>query len=853
MRFGILALMILGCRTADDPKTTLEEPEVVDADGDGFSIEDGDCDDSDAQVSPNASEICDGFDNNCDGEIDESVTQTFYEDLDGDGFGDQESSVQSCDIVDGFVVAGNDCDDLNPDSYPSAEELCDGVDNDCDEEIDEDVGSLFYLDNDGDGVGNSEETVTQCDPDLGLASVGGDCDDNDPMRTPNAYEICDGIDNDCDEDVDEGALTTFYWDGDEDGFGDATQPIEDCTQQQYYALNSEDCNDIDATINPLADEVCDEEDNDCDGFNNEQGSIGESVWYLDQDGDGFGDVANPTILCDLPTGYVENYDDCDDTNAQTSPNAFEICDSVDNNCDGLIDESGATGESAYFADLDNDGQGDPNNSVMSCSQPNFYTLDSLDCDDSNATIYTGATEVCDGLDNDCDGSQDNNAIDIVQYYIDADGDGYGGIQYEECTPPTDAMYVGGDCDDGDSTLNLDDLDSDGFSTCDSDCNDLDATFIPVDLDGDGYSTCDGDCDDSDIGLEPADVDGDGYSTCDGDCDDGDSILTPEDLDTDGYSTCDGDCDDFDSSANLDDADGDGYSSCNGDCNDGDALLTPVDGDGDGYSTCDGDCDDSDIGLEPADLDGDGFSTCDGDCDDGDASANLDDLDSDGYSTCDGDCNDLNAVESPVGIEDCGDGFDNDCNGIVDDLPVGSFECAATSCSEVSGSGLFYVDQGNGPDWYYCENDTDDGGWTLAYWVSYDHHPTTGETSRSSLGDLSTHAKLSDSEIQFIATNGASEVMIKDHHSSTIYIEGYSSWGTFSSTGWTNEPFLSKDSSGNWISGCNGHRNNRGISTYSDNAGNFCPTTFQGIPKYFVTWHTSNYVGGVGGEYGVYVR
>ena len=119
-------------------------------------------------MNPNALEICDGFDNNCDGEIDEGVTQTFYADEDGDGFGDPSVVKEACDILEGYVVSGNDCDDQNDSVYPAANELCDGLDNDCDGGIDEEVGSLFYVDADGDGIGDSEQMVTQCEPDLGL-------------------------------------------------------------------------------------------------------------------------------------------------------------------------------------------------------------------------------------------------------------------------------------------------------------------------------------------------------------------------------------------------------------------------------------------------------------------------------------------------------------------------------------------------------------------------------------------------------------------------------------------------------------------------------------------------------------
>ena len=359
-----------------------------------------------------------------------------------------------------------------------------------------------------------------------------------------------------------------------------------------------------------------------------------------------------------------------------------------------------------------------------------------------------------------------------------------------------------------------------------------------------------------------------------------------------------DCDDSDSTENptvtwYADADGDGFGDAGSsmactraastdvlddtDCDDADAAEYPgvvwyVDGDGDTYgSTQSGtcarasstdvlnniDCDDTDAFLTPADADADGLSTCSGDCDDGDSSLNQDDADGDGYSTCDGDCNDASTEESPAGVEDCSDGFDNDCDGQIDNGIVGTPDCVASACGDVGTTGLAYIDQGlgNGPDWYYCENDTDGGGWTLAYWNAYGHHSSTSASNRSSLGDLSTHAKLADSEISGIAMAGFGEVMVKDHHTTTIYIERYtmSAWTYFSSRAWENQTFESMDPNGNWVSGCNGHYNNRGISTYSDNAGGACPIVYQGSPKYFVTWHIFNYANGVGGEYGVYVR
>ena len=147
----IVTLVVLSaCRTGDK----VEEEEVIDtggvveetpdADADGYDA-DEDCDDNNSVVNPGAAEICDGVDNNCDGEVDEGVTSTFYEDVDGDGFGDPDSTIEACEIPDGYVATGTDCDDYAEESYPGAPEQCDDEDNDCDGEIDEDVRYLSLI------------------------------------------------------------------------------------------------------------------------------------------------------------------------------------------------------------------------------------------------------------------------------------------------------------------------------------------------------------------------------------------------------------------------------------------------------------------------------------------------------------------------------------------------------------------------------------------------------------------------------------------------------------------------------------------------------------------------------------
>ena len=199
---------------------------VVDADGDGF-LSNEDCDDNDVTVYPNATETCDGVDNNCDGDIDEELTTRFYSDSDGDGFGDPNSPVEACDMSDGLVENSDDCDDSLATVSPDQTEECDGLDNDCNGEIDDGVGDPYYEDLDQDGFGDDATLVLSCVP-ADLISVAGDCDDLDPEVHPDAIEVCDEIDNNCDEQIDEGVQNTYYDDADGDGFGDPSVPILGC-------------------------------------------------------------------------------------------------------------------------------------------------------------------------------------------------------------------------------------------------------------------------------------------------------------------------------------------------------------------------------------------------------------------------------------------------------------------------------------------------------------------------------------------------------------------------------------------------------------------------------------------------
>ncbi|MDF1866454.1 MAG: BspA family leucine-rich repeat surface protein [Saprospiraceae bacterium] len=322
----------------------------------GFVADDTDCDDSDANNFPGNTEICDGQDNDCDGLIDEGVQSTFYADTDGDGFGDASNSTLACSVPTGFVADDTDCDDGDANNYPGNTEICDGQDNDCDGLIDEGVQSTFYADTDGDGFGDANNTTLACSAPTGFVADNTDCDDADANNYPGNTEICDGQDNDCDGLIDEGVQSTFYADTDGDGFGDASNSTLACSAPTGFVTDDTDCDDADANNYPGNTEICDGQDNDCDGLIDEGV---QSTFYADTDGDGFGDANNTTLACSAPNGFVADNTDCDDADANNYPGNTEICDGQDNDCDGLIDEGFPDTDGDNLADcIDNDDDND---------------------------------------------------------------------------------------------------------------------------------------------------------------------------------------------------------------------------------------------------------------------------------------------------------------------------------------------------------------------------------------------------------------------------------------------------------------------------------------------------------------
>ena len=145
-----------------------------------------------------------------------------------------------CEIQDGFTIADGDCDDSNSNIYPTAEEVCDGLDNDCNNDVDEDVGYVYYLDNDNDGYGG-DISIISCSQQDHLSEQSGDCNDQDTEISPNKEEICDGLDNDCNGQVDDGASMfgiEQYFDGDGDGYGSENPMIifVSCRKVMFFSM-----------------------------------------------------------------------------------------------------------------------------------------------------------------------------------------------------------------------------------------------------------------------------------------------------------------------------------------------------------------------------------------------------------------------------------------------------------------------------------------------------------------------------------------------------------------------------------------------------------------------------------------
>jgi MYXO-CTERM domain-containing protein len=506
-----------------------------------------------------------------------------------------------------------------------------------------------------------------------MIAVGGDCDDTDPTINPAALEICGGSDENCngltgdsDPTLDPASTEDWYLDVDGDNYGTGSA-VYACLQPVGYGAEPDDCDDTDPNRSPGTPEIsADGIDQDCDGED-------RCEWFYDADLDGYGDPSISEPGCTQPAGYVNNDQDCDDTDATISPAATELWyDGLDSNCDGK-------------SDFDQDGDG-----VESLD----YGGD--DCDDLNNSIFPEAPEICDAVDQDCDGALDEDACPCPSAT-------YNYHSYLFCSDLktwTEAEFA---CEGmGYELASIEDGLENSWLWSEAELyNDATAWWF---------------------GLSDQAVEG-SFVWMDGSTPVYTSWRSGEPNDFNGAEDCgkftddagglwnDGNCADawsFICEAGCaltfyyPDADGDGY----GDTSLGVASCEPVEG----LIVQGGDCDDADLSINPiaTELCGGGDEDCDGledDADDSlDSSTTEDwylDLDNDGYGTGDplyacakpegygaesGDCADDDSGRHP-GATEAIDGIDNDCDGY-------------TETDDKDGDGLDYLTEaaaGSDPD------------------------------------------------------------------------------------------------------------------------------------------------------------
>lgn len=331
-------LLLLACGkpppTIEDAGTRTPPPRTavcLDNDGDGVpgTGECGaeptvDCDDADPAVSPTALELCNGLDEDCDGQVDDAVVfQDYYPDADGDGFGAASAVKESsCSLITGKVTNNQDCNDGDAARKPGAQESCNGVDEDCDGQIDDGLTFLsYYPDLDADGHG-SDTSVPQssCAPVTNKVANDDDCDDTASDINPNAAEVCNGYDDDCDGSTDEnnpgggGACTTGQ-------AGVCSSGTRTCQSGQLACVRN---------TAPSA-EKCDALDNDCDGpvdedFTNKGAACTSGLGVCQRSG---------TFVCKADgTGTV--------CSAVPGAPTAASCDGADNDCDGIVDDPAFT-------------------------------------------------------------------------------------------------------------------------------------------------------------------------------------------------------------------------------------------------------------------------------------------------------------------------------------------------------------------------------------------------------------------------------------------------------------------------------------------------------------------------------
>jgi hypothetical protein len=340
-------------------------------------------------------EACNGLDDDCDGIADDGVDTVFgcRVDADSDGFGVGEPTTQCASTDPSRVPFGRcpagytntarlDCNDVNAAINPTAMEVCNLIDDDCDEVVDDGVQTAYYRDADGDLFGAGTATFA-CMAPTGFVANNSDCNDTNMAVRPGATELCDGvIDHDCNGTIDDGcACTNGATQSCGSSVGLCTIGSQTCSSGMWGT-----CSGTAARA-----EICDGLDQDCDGTADDGVTTN---FYPDADADGFG-AGVARAQCTAPVGYVANSTDCNDAANAIRPGAPELCNGIDDDCDGVIDEMcTCTPGSTRSCGL----------SVGAC------TTGTQTCTGTGWTACTGVApsiETCNGADDDCDGFSDD--------------------------------------------------------------------------------------------------------------------------------------------------------------------------------------------------------------------------------------------------------------------------------------------------------------------------------------------------------------------------------------------------------------------------------------------------------------
>jgi hypothetical protein len=442
--------------------------------------------------------------------------KTFYRDMDEDGYGDPNMPAFAETMPWGFVMNKEDCDDTrvtyvdaDGDGYGTHVIVPCGAPNnqDCnDGDANESPFRAWFIDKDRDGYAATGSIAYQCNrPPDGYTSSEltalDDCDDNNPALT--------------------NGKTTWYFDYDGDGYYGNIAVTMSCDLQPpapigyYLTTKGHDCDDYDASVHAT------------------------TTFYLDEDRDGYGGTAYPVDWCTQfpPYGFSTNNSDCNDGDASIYPDAPELMDGKDNNCNGKTDET--LEPITWYRDYDKDGFGDPKRTLISPMQPAGYVANSLDCNDyavtyedkdndgRGSTVKVPCSQIY--RSDDCN-DNDRTVHSLQTFYRDADGDSYGNVnnKIQLCfsTPPPGYVKNSIDCNDADAKVYWPktyyrDADGDGFGDKNN------KTAVCASAPPNGYVTTMNDCDDKTVLFWDGDKDGYGSNkrvACGGvannlDCDD----------------------------------------------------------------------------------------------------------------------------------------------------------------------------------------------------------------------------------------------------------------------------------------------------------------------------------------------